>query len=64
MRFKLLILLTKVKESGTWNFENLSRSGCNTENRNVDKYDCGDLVIDRIGRSRSVMLFLCAGPTT
>ena len=50
-RFKLLSLFTKVKESGTVWFENLSSTGFNKETKNVDKLYCGNLVIDKIGFS-------------
>ena len=40
-----------MKESGIVWLESLSNTGCNTETKKVDKFDCGDLVIDKIGLS-------------
>ena len=47
----LLSLSTKLKESGTEWFENLSKTGSNTEIKKVDKFDCGDLFIDQMSLS-------------
>ena len=47
----LLSLSTKLKESGTEWFENLSKTGSNTKIKKVDKFDCGDLIIDKMGLS-------------
>ena len=50
LRFKLLSLFTKLKESGTVWFENLSHTGYNTETKKADTFDCGDLVTDKISQ--------------
>ena len=56
-RLKLLSLSTKLKESGTVWFENLSKTGSNTEIKKADKFDCGDLIIDKIGLSGISFLY-------
>ena len=44
-KFRLLSLSIKLKESGTVLIENFF----NTEIKKVDKFDCDDLVIDKMG---------------
>ena len=56
-RFKLLSLSIKLKESGTVLTENFSNSGSNTEFKKVDKLDCCNSVIDKMGLSG--VFFLC-----
>ena len=56
-RLKLLSWSTKLKKSGTMWFENLFKTGFNTEIKKVDKFYWGDLVIDQIGLSGILCVF-------
>ena len=55
-------LFTKVNESWTIWLENLSRTSCNTETKNVDTFDCGVLVLDKIGLNGMSFLWVLGRP--
>ena len=51
-----------MNESGTIWLENLSSTGFNTETIKLDKFDCGDLVMDKIGLSGMSFLWVFGRP--